>query len=138
MADRVRKVNYCYVTVPNRPGNAARVTGELREAGVNLLAFSAFPAGGGKSQLDIVAEKLAPVRTIARRNGWRLSKLKKGFLIQGGDKVGAVARHIEKLGKKKINITAADAIAAGEGRYGMILWVKQKDYPRAARALGAR
>jgi hypothetical protein len=52
--------------------------------------------------------------------------------------VGAVARHIEKLGKKKINITAADAIAAGEGRYGMILWVKQKDYPRAARALGAR
>ena len=33
---------------------------------------------------------------------------------------------------------AADAVAAGRGRYGMILWVKDKDYARAARALGAR
>jgi hypothetical protein len=35
-------------------------------------------------------------------------------------------------------VTAADAVTAGRGRYGMILWVKQKDYARAARALGAR
>ncbi|MHC4708892.1 MAG: hypothetical protein ACYTA3_00310 [Planctomycetota bacterium] len=138
MADRVRKVNYCYVTVPNRPGHAANVTGELRKAGVNLLALSAFPAKGGKSQVDIVAEKLAGVRSLAKQNGWRLSKIKKGFLVQGSDKVGAVSRHIEKLGARKINITAADAVAAGKGRYGMILWVKPKDYARAGRVLGAR
>jgi hypothetical protein len=29
-------------------------------------------------------------------------------------------------------------VTAGRGRYGMILWVKQKDFGRAARALGAR
>jgi hypothetical protein len=29
-------------------------------------------------------------------------------------------------------------VAAGQGRYGMILWVKPRDYARAARALGAR
>ncbi len=137
MADRVRKVNYCYLTVPNRPGHAARVMRELKEAGVNLLAFSAFPGKGGKSQLDVVAEKLGGVRSVARKNGWRLSKIKKGFLVQGSDKVGAVSRHIQKLGEKKINVTAADAVAAGKGRYGMILWVKPKDYARASRALGA-
>ncbi len=63
---------------------------------------------------------------------------KKGFLVQGSDKVGAVSRHIQKLGDRKINVTAADAITAGSGRYGMILWVKPKDYARATRALGAR
>ncbi len=35
-------------------------------------------------------------------------------------------------------VTAVDAAAAGKGRYGMILWVKPKNYARAARALGAR
>ena len=138
MADRVRRVNYCYLTVPNRPGHTARVMRELKEAGVNLLAFSAFPGKGGKSQLDVVTEKLGEVRSVARKNGGRLSKIKKGFLVQGTDKVGAVSRHIQKLGDKKINVTAADAVAAGKGRYGMILWVKPKDYARAARALRAR
>ena len=47
-------------------------------------------------------------------------------------------RHLEKLAARKVNIVAADAVAAGKGRYGMILWVKAKDYSRAARALRAR
>ena len=138
MADRVRKVNYCYVTVPSRAGQGEKVLGELREAGVNLLAYTGFPSKGGKAQLDLVAETLAPIRRVAKRNGWRLSKVKKGFLIQGKDEAGAVHRHIRKLAENRINVTAADAVAAGSGRYGMILWVKPKDFARASRALGAR
>ena len=51
---------------------------------------------------------------------------------------GAVHRQIRKLADQRLNITALDAVAAGKGQYGMILWVKPKDYARAARALGAR
>jgi len=138
MADRVKKMTYCYLTLPHRTGQGDRVLAELEDAGVNLLAFSAFPAKGGKAQIDLVADSLGPLRRIARNNGWRLSKAKKGFLVQGADKIGAVHRHIHRLAEQKINITAADAIAAGQGRYGMILWVKQKDYGRAARALRAK
>ena len=138
MPDRVRKVNYCYPIVPNRAGQGARVLGELASAGVNLLAYSGFPVGRGRSQLDLVVDDIGPLRRAARRNGWRLSKVKKGFLIQGTDKVGAVNRHLQKLADAKINVTAADGVAAGQGRYGMILWVKPRDYARAARALGAR
>ncbi len=138
MADRVRKVNYCYPIVPNRAGQGARILSEIAEAGINLLAYSGFPAGGGKSQLDLVVEDVGPLRRVAQRNGWRLSKVKKGFLIQGTDQVGAVHRHLQKLSEAGINITAADAVAAGQGRYGMLLWVKPRDYARAARALGAR
>ena len=61
-----------------------------------------------------------------------------GWLVQGDDKVGAVHRHIKKLADKRINVTAADAVAAGKGRYGMLLWVKPKDYARAARTLNAK
>ena len=138
MPDRVKKVSYCYPIVPNLAGQGARILGELTSAGVNLLAYSGFPVGGGRSQLDLVVDDIGPLRRVARQNGWRLSKVKKGFLIQGTDKVGAVNRHLQKLADAKINVTAADAVAAGQGRYGMILWVKPRDYVRAARALGAR
>ncbi len=134
----VRKVNYCYVTVPNRAGKGAEVLGALKAEGVNLLAYSGFPVKGGKAQLDMVASSVAPIRRVARKNGWRLSPAKKGFLIQGADRVGAVQRQIERLAERRINVTAADAVCAGKGQFGMMLWVKDKDYARAARALKAK
>ncbi len=138
MADRVRKVNYAYVTVPNRAGQGEKILGELRQAGLNMLAFSAFPARARTSQIDIVAENMAALRRIAKKNAWRLSKVKKGFLVQGKDEVGTVHRHVRKLATQKVNVIAADAVCAGKGRYGMILWVKPTDYGRAARLLGAK
>jgi hypothetical protein len=138
MADSVRKVRYSYVMVPNRPGKGAAVLLRLREAGVNLVAYSGFPAPGGKAQIDLVTDDLAGLRRVAKKSGWRLSALKKGFLFQGDDRVGTVHRHLAKLAKAKVSVVASDAVAAGKGRYGMILWVKAKDYAKAARALGAR
>lgn len=138
MADQVKRVNYVYLTVPNRAGNGARVLEELKDAGVNLLAYSGFPAKRGKAQLDLVPEDMAALRRLAKRRDWKLSKIKKGFLVHGKDDVGAVHRHIDKLAAEKINITAADAVAAGKNRYGMILWVKPKDYNRAAKVLKAK
>ena len=137
MADSVRKVQYAHTKVPNRPGQGARMLLELKNEGVDLLAYSGFPGKKG-SQIDFVTQDMAGLRRVARRNGWKLSGAKKGFLIQGSDRVGAVHRHLSKLAEKKINVVAADGVAAGKGRYGMILWVRPKDYAKASRALRAR
>jgi len=137
MTDRVKKVHYCYLTVPNRAAQGTKVLSTLRSEGINLLAYSGFPSKG-KAQLDLIPESMTDLRRLARKEGWRLSKVKKGFHIQGSDKLGAVQRHIDRLAARKINVVAADAVAAGKGRYGMILWVKPKDFTRAARALRAR
>ena len=138
MADRVRKVSYCYPIVPHRAGQGARVLGEIRNAGVNLLAHVGFPIGRGRAQLDLVTDDIAGIKRAARRNGWRLSKTKKAFLVQGSDRVGAVHAHLQRLADANVSLTAAAAVAAGKGRYGMILWVKPRDFGRAARALRAR
>ena len=133
-----RKVRYLVLKVPSRAGQAARMLGALAEGGVNLLAFTGFPARGGQAQVDLVTDDLAAVRRVARKEGWRLSAAKRGFLVQGSDRVGAVHADLRRLADAGINVTAADAVTAGKGRYGMILWVKPKDYARAARALRAR
>ena len=138
MADRVRKVSYCYPIVPHRAGQGARVLGALKAAGVDLLVFHGFPTRGGKAQLDLFTDDMATVRRVAAKNGWRLSPVKRALLVQGTDQPGAVHRHFTKLADAGIRVTAATGIAAGAGRYGMIVWVKPSDYARAARALGAR
>ena len=51
---------------------------------------------------------------------------------------GAIAGIVAKLADAGVNITALDAVAAGAGRYGAILWVKPKDVAKAAKALGAK
>jgi hypothetical protein len=138
MADSVRKVQYCHTRIPNRAGQGARVLAELRDSGVDLVAFTGFPAGKGEAQLDFVTSDVPALKRVARQAGWRLSDTKRGFLVQGQDRLGAVQRHLAKLAERRIGLVAVDAVAAGKGRYGMILWVKPKDYTRAARALRAR
>ena len=138
MADRVKKVNYCHVIVPSRAKQGVVVLAELKEAGINLVGFTGFPGRPGKAQLDLVGEDMTSVRRLAKRNGWKLSKVKKAFHIQGTDVVGAVERHVEKLADENISVTAATATSAGKKRYGMILWVKPKVYSRAARVLKAK
>ena len=138
MADRVRKISYCYTKVSARAGQGAAMLSKLRDARVSLLAFTGFPIRGGKAQLDFVSDDMAGVRRVARKEGWRLSKMKKGFLVQGNDEVGACHRQLKKLADNRINVTAVDAVTAGRRRYGMILWVKPKNYARASRALRAK
>jgi len=137
MADTVRGVEYYYVTVPDAPGEGQRILSALKDGGVNLLAYLGFPLGGGQSQIDLVPEDADALRDAAGRAGVTLSEAKRAFLVQGDDRVGAVADTTAKLAEASINITAAAATGAGAGRYGMILWVAPEDYERAADALGA-
>jgi hypothetical protein len=133
-----RKVSYVDLKVRSRAGQAAAVLKAVADAGINLQAFTGFPDGAGRSQIDLVTRDLPKLRRVAKAQGWKLSAPKRGFLIQGKDSVGAVQRQLAKLAKRGVNVTAVDAVTAGSGRFGMILWVKPRDTAKAARALGAR
>ncbi len=133
----VKKASYVDLKVSSRSGQGAAVLGALSAAGVDLLAFTGFP-DKGKAQIDLIAQDLSGVRKVARKEGWRIGKAKRCFVIQGRNAVGSVHRHLKKLADARINVTAVDAVAAGKGQFGMILWVKPKDFAKAARKLGAR
>jgi hypothetical protein len=136
MADTVRGVEYFYATVRDAPGEAQRILSALKDSGVNLLAFLGFPSEGAQAQIDLVPEDPESLKQAAERAGITLSEAKRVFLIEGDDRVGAVADTIAKLAEAKINVTAA-AATGGAGRFGMILWVAPADYEKAAGALGA-
>lgn len=134
MADDVRKVDYFYVMVGNTPGQAAKVLEGLAAEGVNLLAFSGFPAGR-RAQVDLVPEDSAALKRAAKKLGLELSERKTGFLCQGDDRVGATTDLLNRLAKGGINLTAIDAVSSGSGRYGAIFWVKPEDVAKTGRLL---
>jgi hypothetical protein len=122
--------------VQDKAGEGARILSTLLGEGINLLAFTGFPRGR-KTQLDFVPEDGPAFRKAARKAGLAVEK-NTAFLAQGQDSPGVIAEIVSKLADARVNITALDAVAAGEGRYGAILWVKPADVRKAAKALGAK
>jgi len=136
MAETIRQVTYYKVMVPNKTGEGARLLGRLHNAGINLLAFSGFPAGQ-KAQFDFIPDDAPAFERAAKQAGIKVGAGKTVFLVQGEDRVGALADILAKLAAAKVSLTALDGISAGYGRYGAIFWVKPKDTVKAARAVGA-
>lgn len=137
MADSVRKVEYFSTLVPDRPGEAFRVLSTLVSAKINLLACTGFPRGT-RAQIDVVPDDVRRFKAAVKRAGLAFAPKKTGFMIQGKDRPGALARRLATLAERGINVTAIDAVTAGEGRWGAILWVATADVTKAARVLGAR
>jgi len=137
MAQVVRRVEYYYTKVPDRPGGGAKVLTALKAEGVNLIALNGFPTSTRRAQLDFVPSNARAFLTAARKAGIKLTGPKTAFLIQGDDRVGAVADVVSKLGKAGLSVVAMNAVAAGRRRYGAVLWVKPRNVDKAAKILGA-
>ena len=90
MAGVVKRIEYYYTVVPDRVGAGAKVLNALKAARVNLLAFTGFPSGAGRAQLDFVPSSQRAFQAAARKAGIRLVGPKTAFLIQERDRAGAV------------------------------------------------
>ncbi len=135
MPDTIRKLEYFATQVADKPGEGARILQALKNEGVNLLAFSGFPAGK-KAQVDLVPENPEALKAAAKRIKLKLGAGKSCFVIQGDDRVGALTDTLTRLAEAKINVTASQAVTAGMGRFGAIFWVKPRDVNKAAKLLG--
>lgn len=138
MPEQVRRVDYFYFWVEDRAGEAARLLGKLNEARVNLLSFTAFPGGGGQSQVTVVPERPETFAAAAERVGAHPSGRKECFLVQGDDHTGAAHEVLSRLAEAKINVVASNGCAAAGGTFGMVIFVKPGDVPAASKVLGAR
>ena len=137
MPDTVRKVEYFSVLVPNKPAQAFNVLSTLVSADINLLGCSGVQRGR-RAQIDVIPDDPGRFRRVIKKAGLDFRPEKSGFLIQGKDRPGALAGHLRALGERAINVTGIDALSAGEGRWGAIIWVEKDAVARAARVLGAK
>ena len=129
------KIEYYSVVVSNKPGKGEQILTALKEAGVNFVGIWGYPLGKGKSRIDLAAEDPALLKKAAKQLKIDLGKKQTAFHISGEDHPGAVAEVLLKLAAKDINVFAAQAICAGNGRFGALVQVAPDDVKKATKAL---
>ena len=129
------KLEYYSVIVPNKPGNGAQLLSAFKEAGVNFVGIWGYPVAKSKSRIDIVAEDPALLKKAAKQLKIGLGKRQTAFHITGEDHPGALAEVLARLAAKEINVYAAQALCAGNGRFGALIQVDQGAAKKAAKAL---
>jgi hypothetical protein len=96
--DEIRRIDYYYTSVPDKPGEGARILVALRGAGVNLIGVSAFPHGARRSQLDLIPEDSATFAKAARAAGL-VARLTPGVRLAAAEAaLDAVRRHLDDEG----------------------------------------
>ena len=132
----IRRAKYYYTLLDDRPGLGVDVLSKLRASGISLLAFTTFPLGDGRCQLDFFSDTPDKLKRALEEEGHKLVGPRKAFLIQGEDTVGALVEHHVHLAAAGISVYAANGVSDGKGHFGYVLWVKPKEYERAAEILG--
>jgi len=136
VASRIRRVEYFHATVKDRPGEAYQLLSQLAGSGVDLLAFSAVPAGVEHTQLMLFPESVEALLRAAASEGLVLSGPQHAILIQGDDELGALAELHRQLSDGKVNVYASTGVADGQGGFGYVVFLRSEDIERAAEILG--
>jgi predicted amino acid-binding ACT domain protein len=137
MANPVRIVEYYYTKVEDKPGEARRLLGVLSSHGVDLVNITIFPLGDGFDQVDFFPKDPATLVAAAKEAKVELIGPKKAFVFQGADHPGILVDIHLKLAYAGVNIIASNGTGCGRGHFGFVLWVRDEDFEKAARALGA-
>jgi len=136
MGDQVRIVDCYYSTVRDRPGEGSRLLEHISESGMNLTAFAALPAGEDETQICLVTDRPEALQDAATNAGAQLVGPKKGFLIQGEDRIGALHSYHLTLSNANVNVYSSSGVCDGKGRFGFILWVEPGDFDKALEVFG--
>lgn len=133
----VRTAEYFYTRIEDSAEKAYELLAQLASAEVNLLAFSAVPFGPNHFELTMFPDNTANFLEVAKKLGWNVSGPQHALLVQGDDQLGALADIQQMLIDAGVDIYASSGVTDGSGRYGYLIYFKEADYQKAARALGA-
>jgi prephenate dehydratase len=130
----IAMTNFAFA-LPNRPGELARITATLRQAGINLLGLWGYAEGEERPHVSCVPESPEQFRRFAAQQKLECEEGHALYMI-GDDKPGALHEALEKIAQAKINVEAIECVAAGN-RFGCFLWASDSDWSALTRTLGA-
>jgi predicted amino acid-binding ACT domain protein len=131
----IRRVEYYYTSVRDRPGAAYKLLAQMAEMGLNLVAFTAVPMGPMHTQLTIFPADPALMAATAQRAGMKIDGPHPAFLVQGDDELGALAEIHQLLYQTNVNVFASTGVTDGSGTFGYLVYVRAEDFERASKAL---
>jgi hypothetical protein len=136
MPYEIRRIEYFYITVKDKPGEAYEMLNQLAGLGINLLAFAAMPTGSNSARMTLFPEDSKQLQCVAKRSGLVLGGPNCAFLVHGEDDLGVLVEVHKLLYQAKINVYASNGVTNGKDNFCYIIYVRREDYERAAEAMG--
>lgn len=136
VAFRIRPVDYYYANVRDAPGVAYELLAQLADLGVNLLAFTAVPAGPNTVQFAVFPDEPNKLVAEAHAANLPLEGPHHALLVQGDDELGALASVHERLIDAGVDIYASSGVTNDRGAFGYVVYVREDQFERAVDALG--
>ena len=134
MTTSIRRADYFYTSIGDNPGEAYQLLSQLAELGVDLLAFTAVPMGV-RTQLTLFPADASRLQNAAKQAGFALDGPHPALLVQGDDRMGALATLHEKLAAAGIEVFASSGVADGKGGFGYVVYVRPERFDAALRTL---
>jgi hypothetical protein len=125
----MHSMNLIAVFLENKPGQTARVTKVLADAGVNLR-WLIITNQGNFGVMKFLADNNEEALQSLKRNGLMVSQLDV-LAVEVPNQPGALERVAECLGKSNLNIDSCSGFVAYD-RAILIIEVNEKDQARAA------
>ncbi|MHC4659395.1 MAG: hypothetical protein ACYS83_09525 [Planctomycetota bacterium] len=129
----VKRITVHCVEIEDRPGSLQKLLEQVASANVDLLCATAFSAGGGVGWVYLSAKDPQALEACAQNAGIEAAEAA-GFIVSGGDKVGAAAEGLKGLADVGINGIAGAAMVC-DGQYQMLVVVDAADGDAAEKAL---
>ncbi len=136
MTCRVRRVDYFYATVADRPGESYKLLAMLEGLGIQLVAFTIVPTGPDSAQVALFPDEPGKLVAEAGRDGLKLDGPHQALLVQGDDELGAIVDIHNKLFQANVNVYAATGVTDGDDSFGYVIYVRPESMEAAVEALG--
>lgn len=135
MSFETQQVQYFNASVNDEAGEAYNLLTDVAGLGMNLLAFTAVPCGPGLTQLTLFPEDPGRFTAECDKAGLKLDGPHQALLVQGDDELGVLAAIHSRLHQADIEFVAASGVASGDGRFGYVIYFREKDCAHALSAL---
>lgn len=119
------------VTLPNSPGQLARLAGLLGQRNINIRSIAAISAAN-KSVVSLIPSNDAKTRYALRLGGFKYEEVEI-LTLDLADRPGALGRVAQKLGDAKVNIDSVYLLTKAGNKVKLALAVDS--LTRAKRAL---
>ncbi|NNF43223.1 MAG: hypothetical protein HKO59_04060 [Phycisphaerales bacterium] len=123
------------ITLPDRPGELARLGARLRAADVNLVGLWGYGGdGGGLARFYCVPEQAEQFRNFVESAELETTEGTTLF-VSGDNDVGALVKTLETIAAGSINLRAIQSVAFG-GEFGCFIWAEPSDWAELERVMG--
>ena len=136
MTLNIKLTPYYNMTITGNAAEGFKLLSVFADAGVNLLAFKAVPAGPNQTRFILFPDKPKKMEKGAEKAAIKMDGPFSAIIVKSdSDEPGECGMVHEKLAQAGVNVKESSGLADIKDSYGIIFYIEEEDSEKAMSAL---